>query len=96
MRDQARVSSGHVRAMLTKHTEISEQVINKLEIVTEISRADRALTTVERPGGPYNRQNSWDQAIQQALRKLPDADPAIVMTMGRAFTVEWAGICRPV
>ena len=92
--DQAPVSSRHVRHAL--YRAIPGAVVDKLEIVTEISPKDRAVTTVQRPVVQYVDQHLYDGAVQEALRSLPNADPGIIMTMGRTFTVEWAGICRPI
>lgn len=92
--DQAPVSSRHVRHAL--YRAIPGVVVDKLEIVTEVSPKDRAVTTVQRPVVQYADQHLYDDAVQKALRNLPNADPGIVMTMGRTFTVEWAGVCRPI
>lgn len=92
--DQAPVSSRHVRHAL--YRAIPGTVVDKLEIITEVSPKDRAVTTVQRPVVQYADQSECDRAVQSSLRALSDADSGIIMTMGKTFTVEWAGICRPI
>jgi hypothetical protein len=99
MSDQAPQSSVHVWHMLIRHG-LPGEIADRLEIATEVTgrpHAIRAVTTVQRPKvTPASAQAECDNEVQGILRKLPGADPAIRMTMGRTFTVEWAGICRPV
>jgi hypothetical protein len=98
MPDQAPKSSAHVRDMLARHG--LPNLADRLEIVTKVTgrpHAIRAVTTVQRPKAtPASTQSECDSVVQEILRKLPGADPGIVMSMGRTFTVTWAGICRPV
>jgi hypothetical protein len=99
MADEAPKSSQHVRHMLIRHG-LPGETADRLEIVTKVTgrpHAIRAETTVQRPKvTPASAQAECDNDVQGILRKLPGADTAIRMTMGRTFTVEWAGICRPV
>jgi hypothetical protein len=98
MTDEAPKSSQHVRHMLIRHG--LPDLADRLEIVTKVtdwSATVRAETTVQRPRvTPFSAQAECDSAVQEILRKLPGADPGIVMSMGRTFTVTWTGICRPV
>jgi hypothetical protein len=99
MPDEAPKSSAHVRHMLIWHG-LSGDLADRLEIVTTVAERSgtaRAVTTVQRPKvTPASSQAECDNDVQGILRRLPGADLAIVMTMGRTFTVTWAGICRPV
>lgn len=96
MPDEAPRSSQKVRRALAR-TALPGAAVDRLSIITEVSNLYRAVTTVERPMCQYAaQQQQWDEVTQKALRSLPGADPSIIITMGRAFTVEWAGICRPV
>jgi hypothetical protein len=98
MADEAPRSSQHVRHMLIRYG-LPGTLADQLEIVTKVTdrpHAIRAVTSVQRPKvTPASAQAECDNEVQGILRKLPDVDPAIRMTMGRTFTVEWAGICRP-
>lgn len=97
MTDQAPVSSRHVRLKLQNLADIPERVIERMEIATEITKNDRARTTVERPRTTNPTEHAqWDKEIQQALHYLEGAENTIQLTMGRTFTIEWDGICRPI
>jgi hypothetical protein len=99
MADEAPKSSAHVRHMLIRHG-LPGDLADQLEIVTKVvgrPHAIRAETRVQRPKvTPFSAQEGCDNDVQGILRKLPGADPGIVMSMGRTFTVTWTGICRPV
>ena len=96
--DQAPVSSRHVYHTLIKHG-LPGPVADRMEIVTEVPlRPGRpAVTTVQRPMiTPESRQYECDRDIMGVLRSLPGADPAVRLTMGKTFTVEWDGIRAPI
>jgi hypothetical protein len=95
--EQAPVSSRHVRIKLHNLVNIPEAIIDRLEIVTHITRNDRAETIVQRPGTVrLDEQQQWDKEMLAALRYLEGQSGGIAMSMGRTFTVEWDGICRPI
>lgn len=96
MTDEAPRSSMHVMRRLSS-VAIPDRVLAQIEIVTMADRDDRAVTRVSRPvaQGPAD-QELWDQEIQRALRSLKGAGNSMTITMGRWFTIEWDGICRPV
>lgn len=95
MTDQAPVSSQHVRHALHK-ANLPGEICDQLEIVTQVTHFRRAETTVQRPKVAYSQQAEFDAEFQRVLRSLPEADSSIIMTMGRTFTVEWAGVCAPI
>ena len=95
MTDQAPVSSQYVRHTLIR-AQLPGEICDRLEIVTQVTHFRRAETTVQRPKVVHSQQAEFDAEFQRVLRSLPDADPSIIMTMGRTFTVEWAGITSPV
>jgi hypothetical protein len=99
MADAAPVSSGHVRAMLTKHLDISERVINRMEITTRVNRVDRAETTIERSASGIaliGDPTAFDNMVIAALKHLPGFGGGVQISMGRTYTVEWTGICQPI
>lgn len=97
MSDEAPVSSRHVRALLHNLANVPERELERMEITTEITKHDRARTTVERPRTTNPTEHvQWDGEIQQALHRLEGAGDTIQLTMGRMFTIEWDGICRPI
>ena len=95
MTDEAPVSSRFVRHTLIR-AQLPGEICDRLEITTKVSAGRRAHTTVQRPKVMYSQQAEFDAEFQRVLRSLPGADPSIIMTMGRTFTVEWAGITSPV
>lgn len=103
MSDQAPVSSRHVKLKLMNLANIPERIIDDLEVTTEITRSDRARTTVQRPlvtmgmhNNPGEEQHRWDNEVLAALRYLEGFEGSIRMSMGRTFIVEWDGVCRPI
>jgi hypothetical protein len=97
MSDEAPVSSRHVRIKLHNLANVPERELDRIEIVSRIIKNDRAETTVQRPlTSRRDHQEMWDKEIMRALRYLEGADGNLHMTMGRTFTIEWDGICRPI
>jgi hypothetical protein len=97
MADAAPVSSRHVRIKLHNLAGIPERELDRIEITSRITKNDRAETTIERPKTThFAEQKRWDNEMLRALRHLEGAESGVVMTMGRTFTVEWDGICRPI
>lgn len=95
MTDQAPISSQHVRHTLIR-AKLPGEICDRLEISTKVTPNRRAETTVQRPRVVHAQQAEFDAEFQRVLRSLPDAESSIIMTMGRTFTVEWAGICAPI
>ena len=98
MTDQAPVSSRHVRIKLHNLAFIPEAVIERMEIWTEITKNDRALTTVRMPAHPDRQTwDYWYREIVRALCYLEGADSGTPFAgVSQTFAVEWAGICRPI
>lgn len=97
MTDQAPVSSRHVRIKLHSLANVPEQMLETIDITTEITKNDRARTTVQRPKtSRSDLQYRWDYEMKQALLHLEGAVGLLQITMGRTFTIEWDGICRPI
>jgi hypothetical protein len=97
MPDEAPVSSRHVRVQLFKLADVPERELDRIPIITKVTRTDRAVTIVGRPMTTRpDDQDLWDKQIMFVLRELEGSDRLVMMSMGREFTVEWAGVCRPI
>jgi hypothetical protein len=97
MSDEAPVSSRHVRVKLFKLADVPERELERVPIITKVTRTDRAVTIVGRPMTTRPAyQQMWDKEIMAVLRDLEGSDRLVMMSMGREFTVEWAGVCRPI
>jgi hypothetical protein len=97
MPDEAPVSSRHVRVELFRFADVPERELEQLPIITKVTPTDRAVTIVGRPMTTRpDDQDLWDKEIMSALRLLKGSDRLVMMSMGREFTVEWAGVCRPI
>lgn len=95
--DQAPVSSQHVRAKLIQLADVPERELMVLSIITQITKDDRAETTVSRPRTDrMDVQSFWDSEIVRALHHLAGAANTLRWTMGRTVTIEWDGVCRPI
>lgn len=98
--DEAPISSRHVLYTLIRSTEIPENVLSPLSIVTRIDPENRAETTVERPRNiREDIQQQWEDSIHRALLTLPGAYRAVkwvASTFSRSFVVTWDGIRRPI